>query len=108
MGLVGVWLPFVTCLGFSLLVIWFARTDPGRRLMQAVRLPRMTTRGWMILVAVLGAEGGLVVVTLRYSGIDPSRTDWWPILLQLAVLHAVAFLPAGIVSLHRALTPRSL
>jgi hypothetical protein len=31
----------------------------------------MTTRRWLITVTVLGTEGGLIIDTMRSSGVDP-------------------------------------
>jgi hypothetical protein len=69
----------------------------------------MTTRRWLILVAILATEGGLIVNTLRNSGVDPLHARWAPILFRLAILHVVAFMPVGVLVLFRSSSgPRSL
>ncbi len=107
-GYIKVWWPVFAGLGFTWLTLWFVlMTDEGQGLFQAVRLPRMSTRGWMFMVAVLGIEGGLIVTTLRDRDIRPERADWVPILLYLAIVHALAFLPVFVVLIHRALAARA-
>jgi hypothetical protein len=105
-GRIKVWWPVFSSLALTWLAIWFARTVMGRRLLRSLRPPRMSTRGWMIAVAILGIEGGLIVTTLRDSGIRPERADWVPILLYLAIVHGVAFLPVFVVLFHRALAAK--
>jgi hypothetical protein len=95
LGLCKVWWPAVAGVFLTPLVLAVARTRTGRWVIAEMPLPCMTTRRWMITVAVLGIEGGLVISTLRTSGRDPMREQWLPLLAQLFVLHAVAFLPAG-------------
>lgn len=100
-GLCRVWWPAVAAGLLTLLALAIASARRGRRFIAAFPLPQMSTRRWMMTVAVIGTEVGLVITTLRYSDIDPLRTRWTPILSSLVGLHAVAFLPAGIAALHR-------
>ena len=37
---------------------------------------------------------------MRNSGVDPLRTQWFPILIYLIGLHALAFLPVGVALLY--------
>lgn len=57
-------------------------------------LPRMTTRGWMIAVAVIGIEAVLIIDATRFFGVDPRASRWPPILIYVAGLLTLAFLPA--------------
>jgi hypothetical protein len=100
-GLCRVWWPAAASGVLTLLAIATALTRPGRSAVAAIRIPRMTTRRWLIVVAVLGTEGGLIVNTLRSSGVDPMHARWTPILIRLALLHVVAFMPVGVVVLYR-------
>ncbi len=106
LGLWRVWWPAVAGGFLTLMAIAFARTRTGRWIISEIPLPRMTTRGSLIAVAILGTEGGLIVGTMRDSGIDPLRESWVPILVGLVILHAVAFMPAGIALLFRFLKNR--
>ena len=100
-GLWIVWSPVVAGLVLTLLSIVVARSRTGRWLIADAWPTPMTTRGLMILVALVGIEIGLVVSTIRSRGRDPVSADWTPILFDLGILHAVAFTPAGIAVLHR-------
>ena len=100
-GLCRVWWPAFTGGFLTLLALAIASTRKGRRFVSAFPLPRMTTRRWMIAVALIGTEGGLILSTMRYAGVDPLTTPWTPILVYLVGLHALAFLPVGITMLHR-------
>jgi hypothetical protein len=101
LGLCRVWGPVVASVGLTLLALKVARTDAGRRFIEALRPPRMTTRRWMITVAVLGIELGLVISTLKSSGVDPVYALWVPIMAALVALHTLAFMPVGIALLYR-------
>ena len=85
----------------TLLAFATAMTKTGRWFITEYRLPRLTARQWMIVVAVLGTETGLVEVRMRASANDPMFFWWTPILVQLAILHVLAFAPAGLVLLNR-------
>jgi hypothetical protein len=100
-GLCRVWWPAVASGFLTLLALAIALTRTGRWFIAELPLPQMTTRRWMIAVAVLGIEGGLVITTMRNSGVDPLRTQWAPILINLFGLHALAFLPPGVALLYR-------
>ena len=106
LGFVWVWWPVAAASIFTMMAISFARSNRGRRLIRAVRLPRISTRGLMFLVAALGVEGGLVVSTMRDSGVNPEHANWAPVLLHLVALHAAAFLPAGIAAGCRGISAR--
>jgi hypothetical protein len=101
LGLCRVWWPAVAGGFLTLLALVTALTRTGRWLIAAIPIPRMTTRRWLIAVAVLGTEGGLIIGTLRSSGVDPLYVRWTPILVYLAVLHALAFMPVGVALLYR-------
>jgi hypothetical protein len=103
-GLCAVWWPIVATGLITLLALVVPLTSRGRRVIAAIPLPpmpRMTTRRWLIVVAVVGTEAGLIFDTLRSSGVDPLYARWPPILVGLALLHALAFLPAGVALLYR-------
>ncbi len=100
-GLCPVWWPAVASGFLTLLALVIALTRTGRWFIAAIPIPRMTTRRWLILVAILGTETGLIFDTLRSSGVDPLYARWTPILIGLALLHAVAFMPVGVVLLFR-------
>ena len=102
-GLCRVWWPAVVAALLTLLAVALARTDAGRRFIAESPLPHMTTRRWMIVTAVLGIEGGLVISRLKDTGVDPRHAQWTPILIGLAILHALAFAPAGLALLHHRL-----
>jgi hypothetical protein len=108
LGLCRVWWPAVASGLLTLLAFAIALTRTGRSFIPAVPIPRMTTRRWLIAVAVLGTETGLIVETLRSSGVDPLDAQWTPILVGLALLHALAFLPVGVVLLYRYARDRRL
>jgi hypothetical protein len=101
MGLCRVWWPAPASGFLTLLALTITLTRTGRWLIAEVPLPHMTTRRWMIVVAVLGTEGGLVICTMRNSGVDPLLTHWTPVLIRLFGLHALAFMPAGVALLFR-------
>ena len=100
-GLRRVWWPPVAGGFLTLLALAIASTRKGRRFISGFPLPRMTTRRWMIAVALIGTEGGLIISTMKNSGVDPLTIAWTPILLNLVGLHALAFLPVGIAMLSR-------
>ena len=104
-GLCRVWWPAVAGGFLTPLAVVVARTRPGRWFIaESHLLPLMTTRRWLAAVAVMATEGGLVISTLRSSGVDPSYAVWPPILLGLVLLHALAFVPVGVVLLYRLIT----
>ena len=93
-GLCYVWSPSVAGGLLTLLALALAATRNGRRLIVEFPLPRMTTRRWMIAVAVIGIEAGLIIGVTRSLGVDPRSSRWPPILIYLAALPTLAFLPA--------------
>ncbi len=93
-GLCYVWGPSFAGGLLTLLALALAATRNGRRLIVEFPLPRMTTRRWMIAVAVIGIEAGLIVGAMRFFRVDPRSSRWPPILIYLAGLHTVSFLPA--------------
>jgi hypothetical protein len=104
-GLCRVWWPAVAGGLLNLLAFSIVLSRRGRRLIAEFPLPRMTTRRWMIVVAVIGTECGLVISMLRNRGIDPLSTPWTPIFVYLVGLHAMAFLLAGMALLYRFARP---
>jgi hypothetical protein len=105
-GLCRVWWPAVAAGLLTLLAIRIALSPSGQWFIAEMPLPRMTTRRWMISVAALGTEGGLVISTLRNSGVDPLHAPWIQIFISLVVLHALAFLPLGVALLYQYLRNR--
>jgi hypothetical protein len=101
LGLCRVWWPAVASGLLTLLTLVIPLTRTGRWFVQAIPIPRMTTRRWLIAIAVMGTEGGLIIGTLRDTGVDPLYARWTPILLWLIVLHTLAFMPVGIALLYR-------
>ncbi len=101
LGLCRVWWPAVAAGLLTLFALAAARTRSGQWVIAEMPLPRMTTRRWMIVVAVLGTEGGFGISTMRDDGIDPLYARWLPVLVRLIVLHALAFLPVGIALICR-------
>jgi hypothetical protein len=99
-GLCRVWWPAAVSRLLTLLALAVALTRAGQRFIATLPLPQMTTRRWMIAVAVLGTECGLVITTMRNSGVNPLRTQWVPILINLIGLHTLAFLPVGVALLY--------
>ena len=98
MGLCYVWWPSLAGGLITLLALALAATRNGRRLIAEFPLSRMTTRRWMIAVAVIGIEAGLLLNEMRYFGFDLGRdlrsSRWPPILICLAALPTLAFLLA--------------
>jgi hypothetical protein len=93
-GLCYVWWPSLAGGLTTLLALALAATRTGRRLIVEFPLPPMTTRRWMIAVAVIGIEAGLIIGATRILGVDPRSSRWPPILIGLAALPTLAFLPA--------------
>jgi YD repeat-containing protein len=100
-GLCRVWWPAAARGFLTLLALAIALTRTGQWFIAELPLPQMTTRRWMIAVAVLGTEGGLIMSTIRSSGVHPRLIQWTQILIILVGLHAVAFLPVGVAVLYR-------
>jgi Na+/serine symporter len=100
-GLCRVWWPAAASGFLTLLALAIALTRTGQWFIAELPLPQMTTRRWMIAVAVLGTEGGLIMSTIRSSGVHPRLIQWTQILIILVGLHAVAFLPVGVAVLYR-------
>jgi hypothetical protein len=98
-GLCYVWWPSFAGGLLTLLALALAATRNGRRLIVEFPLPRMTTRRWMIAVAVIGVETGLIIGAMRYFGVDPRSSRWPPILIYLGSLHTLVFLPVGVAVL---------
>jgi hypothetical protein len=100
-GLCRVWWPAAASGLLTLLAAAIAFTRTGQWFIANLRLPQMTTRRWMIAVAVLATEAGLVIGTFRNSGVNLLLTQWTPILISLVSLHALAFMPVGVALLYR-------
>jgi hypothetical protein len=96
-GLCRVWWPAVASGLLTLLAVAIAVSRQGQALIARIPLPVMSTRRLLTLITILGTEGGLVIGTLKTSGIDPMRTPWVPIFYELAIVHVVAFLPVFVV-----------
>ena len=94
-GLCYVWGPSFAGGLLTLLALALAATRNGRRLIVEFPFPRMTTRRWMIAVAVIGIEAGLIIGAMSYFGVDPRSSRWPPILIYLASLHTLVFRPVG-------------
>jgi hypothetical protein len=94
MGRCYVWWPSLAGGILTLVALALAATRDGRRLIVEFPLPRLTTRRWMIAVAVIGIEAGLIIGAMRYFGVDPRSSRWPPILIYLAGLPTLALLPA--------------
>lgn len=103
-----VWSPIPAAGALTLAVLKMHRSKSVRQLVRDVRVPRISTRGLMFLVTAVGVEGGLIVGTMRYSGHNPEKANWYEIGLGLLILHAVAFLPAGLAVAWREIKVRRL
>jgi hypothetical protein len=93
-GMCLTWSPAFTGGLLTLLAVALAATRSGRRLIVEFPLPRMTTRRWMVAVAVIGVEAWLIIGAMSYLVFHPRSLLWPPILIYLAVLHTLTFLPA--------------
>jgi hypothetical protein len=93
-GLCLVWSPAVASGLLTLVALALAATRSGRRLIVEFPVPRMTTRRWMVAVAVIGVEAWLIIGAVSYLLFQPRPSLWPPILIYLAALHTLTFLPA--------------
>jgi hypothetical protein len=93
-GLCLTWSPAFAGGLLTLLAVALAATRSGRRLIVEFPLPRMTTRRWMVALAVIGLEVWLINVAMSYLVRHPRSSLWPPILIYLASLHTLTFLPA--------------
>jgi hypothetical protein len=92
-GLCCVWSPAVACGLLTLVALGLAATRSGRRLIVGFPLPRMTTRRWMVALAVIGIEVWLINGAMSYLVRHPRSSLWPPILIYLASLHTLTFPP---------------
>lgn len=98
-GLCRVWWPAVVTGLLTLTGLALASTLGGRRFVAEFPMPRITTRRLMIAVAVMGADLGWVL-RMRYSflvGIFYGR--WTPDLVDMLIVHTLAFVAAGVALL---------
>ena len=94
MGLCYVWWAAVAGGLLTLVALALAATRNGRRLIVEFPLRRMTTQRWMIAVAVIGIEAGLIIGAMRCSGVDPRSSRWPPILIYIAAFPTLVLLRA--------------
>ena len=92
-GLCRVWWPAAASGLLTLLAFAITLMRTGQWLVAAGALAQMTARRRMIVVAVLGTESGMVICTMKISGVDPLLTPWLPILIRLLGLHVLALMP---------------
>jgi hypothetical protein len=93
-GICLTWSPAFAGGLLTLLAVALAATRSGRRLVVEFPVPRMTTRRWMVALAVIGVEAWLIKGAVRYLLFQPRPSLWPPILIYLASLHTLTFLPA--------------
>jgi hypothetical protein len=93
-GMCLTWSPAFAGGLLTLLAVALAATRSGRRLIVEFPVPRMTTRRWMIAVAFIGVEAWLIIGAISYLLFQPRSSLWPPILIYLAALHTLTFLPA--------------
>jgi hypothetical protein len=92
-GMFLTWSPAFTGGLLTLLAVTLAATRNGRRLIVEFPLPWMTTRRWMAALAVIGLEVWLINGAMSYLVRHPRSSLWPPILIYLAALHTLTFLP---------------
>jgi hypothetical protein len=93
-GLCYVWWPSFAGGLLTPTALALVATRNGRRFIVEFPLPRMTTRRWTIAVAVICVEAGLIIGAVSYFVVGPRSSLWPPILIFLAGLHTVTFVPA--------------
>jgi hypothetical protein len=92
-GMCLTWSPAFTGGLLTLLAVALAATRNGRRLIVEFPLRRMTTRRWMVALAVFGIEVWLINGAMSYLVRHPRSSLWPPILIYLASLHTLTFPP---------------
>jgi hypothetical protein len=93
-GMFLTWSPASAGGVLTLLAVALAATRNGRRLIVEFPLRPMTTRRWMVALAVIGIEVWLINGAMSYLVRHPRSSLWPPILIYLASLHTLTFPPA--------------
>ena len=75
-GLCRVWWPAAASAFLTLLALAIALSRTGQWFIAELPLPQMTTRRWMMAVALLGLEFGLINAGASGMGHKPTVSDW--------------------------------